>query len=241
LFFASLMAGKAVPDARYAMVAAAIEFAQLGALTFIGPPASPPPSRGVDWAVATAVLAGDFLVAQASRLVAESAPEISWSFAEWLLELITLREAQLTGTADPADLFSSIYEFPARIGALLGDAPADTIQALRDVGFHCGRAFLHAEDILALRGERTRLDTALPAMLSGRISAIPGHLADLPVTVRDLVGDRELRQRALHGATSACMAERDHALRALSAIPPGSTVSIIGPFIDSITSPGVRL
>jgi hypothetical protein len=31
---------------------------------------------------------------------------------------------------------------------------------VRDAGFFCGQAFVHAEDVL-LRGERSRLDTTL--------------------------------------------------------------------------------
>ena len=44
---------------------------------------------------------------------------------------------------------------------------------MREFGRSCGRAFLHAEDLLALRGERTRLDTTRKGMVEVRISAVP--------------------------------------------------------------------
>lgn len=240
LFFGALLAGAGrAPDARYAMVAAGIELAHLGALTFLGPPGARRRTvgRGVDWTVATTVLAGDFLLAQASKLVAESAPEISWSFADWLLELITLRDRQLgpAGTVSARELFASLFEFPARIGALLGGAPAATVEELREIGSACGRAFLHAEDILALRGERTRLDAALPAMLSGRISAVPDYLGGTPVSSSQLARDANLRSRALREATSACRAEREQAIRALAGVNKGS--HIIYSFIAAVTKP----
>lgn len=241
LFFGALLAGGRTPQARFAMVAAGIELAQLGALTFLGPPSTRGYSgRGVDWAVAGTVLAGDFLLSQASRLIAESAPEVSWSFADWLLELITFRDSQL-GPGSPAgarELFASLFEFPARIGALLGGATDRTVDALRDTGSACGRAFLHAEDVLALRGERTRLDATLPAMLSGRISAVPEYLAGMPVSVSRLTRDPNLRSRALLAATSACLSERDQAIRALAGID--KTSQIISSFIASVTKPAVR-
>ena len=238
LFFGALLAGGRAPEARCAMVAAAIELAQLGALTFLGPPSTRPHSgRGVDWAVAATVLAGDFLLSQASRLIAESAPEVSWSFADWLLELITFRDGRLGpgGAVSARELFASLFEFPARIGALLGGAPAGTVEALRDVGSACGRGFLHAEDILALRGERTRLDAALPAMLNGRISAVPEYLAGTPVSHRRLSRDPDLRSQALRGATSACLAEREQAIRALAGIENAG--QIISSFIAAVTRP----
>lgn len=254
LFFGALLAGGRTPDARYAMVAAGIELAQLGALTFLGPPSTqrqppgsprgagpggrPPGSpRGVDWAAATTVLAGDFLLAQASRLVAESAPEISWSFADWLLELITFRDSQLGpgGEVSARGLFASLFEFPARIGALLGGAPASAVEALRDAGSACGRAFVHAEDILALRSERTRLDATLPAMLNGRISAVPEYLAGMPVSSSRLTREPNLKSRALNAATSACLAERDQAIGALAGVD--KTSQIIYAFIAAVTRP----
>jgi menaquinone-9 beta-reductase len=241
LFFAALLANGNAPDPTRATLAAGIELAQLGALAFLGPPPSlRAPRRGVDWARATTVLAGDFLLAQASRLVAESAPEVSWSFADWLSELTAARAARLdpAGPGAPAGaVFASLFEFPARIGGLLGGAPPETVRALRDVGHHCGHAFLHAEDVLALGGQRTRLDATLRAMLAGRISAIPDLAGDQCLDHRRLAADPDARSAALARSAACCLAARRSALDAAAVITAGSAARILREFADALSSP----
>jgi len=241
LLFAALLAGGRRPEPARATLGAGIELAQLGALSFLGPPPGPaPPARGVDWAAATTVLAGDFLLAQASRLVAESAPEVSWSFSDWLAELTALRVRRLdpAGPDVPAGaVFAALLEFPARIGAMLGGASPETVQAVRDVGHHCGHAFLHAEDVLALRGERTRLDTTLQAMLHGGVSAIPEHGHDRPVDARRLAAEPGLRSAALAASAEACRAARDRALEATAAVPSPAAARILREFVTAVARP----
>ena len=240
LFFAGLLADDRKPDVTCATLAAGIELAHLGALSFLGAPdGTRAPRRGVNWPATTTILAGDFLLAQASRLVAESAPEVSWSFADWLAELTALRSGRLDpgGARVPAGgLFASLLEFPARTGAVLGRCPAQTVQAVREVGHQCGTAFLHAEDVLALRGERTRLDITLQAMLAGRISAIPECLDRRDVTVRDLA-DPQLRADALTASAQACLAARRRALDAVAAVPGPVAARILRRFVGAVTRP----
>ena len=141
LFFAAMLAATPVPDIRRATPAAAIELASLGALAFLHPPPPRSSGRGVDWALAATVLSGDFLLAQAARLIAETAPEVSWSFADWLAELADLRATQIApSSSDPSSsdlarpgravtaeaVYASLFEFPARIGAALGGGSAET-------------------------------------------------------------------------------------------------------------------
>ncbi|WP_103343860.1 hypothetical protein [Amycolatopsis sp. CA-126428] len=173
-FYAALVAGGHPPARGHASVAAAIELATLGALAFLGPAAPPREVRGVDWESATTVLAGDYLLGQASRLIAEAAPELSWSFSDWLGELTSLRATVVTTGAGAATVFASLFEFPLRIGAALGGSDDDVF---RTCGAALGRLFLRAEDVLALRGDRTRLDVTLTDLLDGRISALPELLA----------------------------------------------------------------
>ena len=241
LFFAGLLAGGRAPDPRRATLAAGIELAQLGALAFLGPPPSlHAPRRGVDWARATTVLAGDFLLAQASRLVAESAPEVSWSFADWLSELTAARAARLdpSGPGAPAGVvFASLFEFPARIGGLLGGASPAVVRALRDAGHHCGHAFLHAEDVLALEGQRTRLDATLGAMLAGRISAIPDLAGDQFLDHRRVTADPDHRSAALARSAASCLAAQRSALDAAAVIPAGGAARILREFVTALSSP----
>ncbi|MGK3204840.1 hypothetical protein [Amycolatopsis sp. MEPSY49] len=128
----------------------------------------------MDWESATTVLAGDYLLGQASRLIAEAAPDLSWSFSDWLGELAALRATVVTTGAGAEAVFGSLFEFPLRVGAALGGADAEVFRTCGEV---LGKLFLRAEDVLALRGERTRLDATLTDLLDGRISALPELLA----------------------------------------------------------------
>jgi geranylgeranyl pyrophosphate synthase len=221
LFAAALVAGGRPLDPSQAPLAAAIELASLGALAFIGSSPQPaPPERGVDWAVAGVVLAGDFLLAQASRIVAERAPHIAWAFADWLADLTALRAARLDPDADvPAQApFGALFEFPARIGAQLGGASADVIEALRAYGTHCGHAFAHAEDGLALRGRRTRLDTTLAAMVRSHTTDVPLLEPD-PSAPSSAVREAAVREAAVREADQAADRAAREALAAIAGLP----------------------
>ncbi len=252
LFFAALLAGGKAPDIKRATIGAAIELATLGALAFLGP-ALPPaprgaslgghppnaPRRGVDWATTATVLAGDFLLAHASRLVAESAPEISWSFADWLAELTALRAGRLDPAGDvPAGaVFASLFEFPCRIGAMLGGGSPEVVRALRGIGYHCGHAYLHAEDVLAMRGQRTRLDTTLHAMIQGRISAIPEFLAGQRVSGENLAADPRIRSIALAAAMTAGRDARQRAMDTIVTVPSPAAARILRQFVSAVAAP----
>ncbi|ONI76320.1 hypothetical protein ALI144C_37320 [Actinosynnema sp. ALI-1.44] len=174
LFASALTASGGPPDVGYAPVGAAIELATLGTLAFLSPSGHrPPPGRGIDWTMATTVLAGDFLLSQASRLVAAAAPDCSWAFAEWLAELTAMRATRAPATA----LFGALFEFPARIGAQLATTDPAVVRVVRDIGHHCGEMFLLGEDVLALRGERTRLDLTAAGMADRGISSTLGLAA----------------------------------------------------------------
>jgi flavin-dependent dehydrogenase len=240
LVLAGLLSGQDKADIRLATPAAAIELATLGALAFIGAPrAAAAARRGVDWATATTVLVGDFLISQASLLIAEATPEISWSFADWLAELTTLRAAPpgMARQDSALAVFGALLEFPARIGAVLGGAPPAAVQALRDAGHHCGHALLHAEDVLLLSGRRNRLDTSLAAAIGGRISAIPDLLDGRPVSPESLATDPALRSAALAGAEASCRRARDDALRAAVGVPGTVARRMLRQFACAITAP----
>ncbi|QKW38619.1 hypothetical protein HUT06_35195 [Actinomadura sp. NAK00032] len=242
-FFAALGAGGRPPDVAWATVGAAIELATLGALAFLGPsaPARRDGGRAVDWGTTSVILAGDFLLAQAARLVATYAPEISWSFADWLSDLTALRLERVTGPPGPANvpataLFAALLEFPARIGGQLGGAAPPVVDALRDYGRQCGHAFLHTEDVLALSGRTGRLDSTLAAMLEGRISAITDHLAaDQEITADLLNRDTGLRLRAIKAATAESEAAEQRALTAAEAVPDPRAARMLREFVTTLT------
>jgi geranylgeranyl pyrophosphate synthase len=246
-FFAALLAGDDPPRIELAAVGAAIELAHIGALAFLGDPGGADDGRrGVDWPTATAILAGDFLFAQATRLISEYAPQVTWAFCDWLTELTVLRSRQRGGgeeSADgtsvkAADLFGALFEFPARIGAVLASAPPATVQTLRDYGRQCGRAFLFAEDILALGGYRTRLDTTLAGMLANDTSTLP-DLLSADVTPHRLATHPGLRARAIAAATAACDDARDVAHAAARHVPSPTSALILQRFAAAVAAPAV--
>lgn len=228
LFAAALVAGGEIIDPSRAPIAAAIELASLGALAFLGAtPQTGQQRRGVDWATAGTVLAGDFLLAQASRIVAETEPEACWPFADWITELTALRAARL----DPADAtpaeapFAALFEFPARLGAQLAGAAELTVHAMRTFGARCGAAFLHAEDILALRAERTRLDSTLYEMVRSRNSNIP---ADATSAVRAAAYPRIIDD---------CLAAERESLDAIEDLPNPNARNLLEQFVKTIAEP----
>ena len=181
-FLAAVVAGGSPPPEAAAPVAAGIELATLGALTFIGSPeASDSPDRGIDWARATTVVAGDFLLSVATDLVAGAGvPSLSWAFADWVRELTALRTGRLQpdgllGTP-AAELFGALFEFPCRAGAELAGLPLHQSTQLRDHGYHSGKAFLYAEDLRALHARPTRLETTHENLLRSRVSSLPDLL-----------------------------------------------------------------
>ncbi len=172
LLLGSLLAAGGEFDIRHATLAGALELAMMGATAFLGAAPDVREQRGLDWAQVSIVVGGDFLLGQAARLVATFGPTISWAFAEWLADLATLRAQRLAARPGvPADATSAaLYEFPARLGAELAGTDAATVETLRDFGSECGRAFLHADEVLALTGRRTRLDTTLEFLAANRLA-----------------------------------------------------------------------
>lgn len=242
-FFAALGAAGRPPGVRWATVGAAIELAALGALAFLGPsaPTEPDNSRAVDWGTTSVILAGDFLLAQAARLVATYAPDLSWSFADWLSDLAALRVERVAGppgaeTVPATALFAALLEFPARIGGRLGGAEPAVVDALRDYGRNCGHALLHTEDVLVLTGRTGRLDSTLAAMLEGRISAIPDHLDPAEeITADVLTRDTGLRLRAMTSATAESRTAEHRALAAVEAVPDPRAARMLREFVGTLT------
>lgn len=240
LFAAAQMVAGRPPRNEQAVVASAIELAMLGALALIGPGLGGGiAGRGVDWQTATAVLAGDFLLSQAAYLVARYSPDLSAVFADWLAELVALRTESHIGaeTARAIDLFRAMFEFPARVGAQLGGASTDEVQTMREFGQHCGKVFLYAEDVLAVRGQRTRLDTTLDGLLSARLSALPQLLDRDDLSGALLRTDEQVRAEALAAVCNACSAAWSDARKALSELPDGIAKRILEEFVRLLATP----
>ncbi len=206
LMLAAMLAAGGELDVRLATLGGGLELAMMGALAFLGAAPDVREQRGLDWAQVSVVVGGDFLLGQAARLIARFGPEVSWSFAEWLADLAVLRAQRLAGRPDvPADATSAaLYEFPARLGAELAGADPETVETLRDFGSECGRAFLHVDEVLALTGRRTRLDTTLDFMGENRLATdglASGDAAQV-TAARAATAEAEQRGRAGVGQLS---------------------------------------
>jgi geranylgeranyl pyrophosphate synthase len=235
MFGAASCAGGATPENRWAGVGAATELTMLGMLALTATAASVHREhRGVDWPSASAVLAGDHLLAQASLLVAKADADLASPFAAWLAELASLRTTQLFKTRDPRPFFGALFEFPARLGAELGQATSSTVAALREFGRHCGNVFVHAEDFLGLTGRGSRLDTTLDGRIKAGFSALPA-LLDQPITDAELRGP--LRQRATEVSRTLCLDEERTALTFLAQLPDNTAQRILGELCTELAEP----
>ncbi|MEV4150987.1 FAD-dependent oxidoreductase [Amycolatopsis sp. NPDC049691] len=235
MFGAASCAGGAAPDNRWAGVGAAIELTMLGMLALTATAASVHRGhRGVDWPSASAVLAGDHLLAQAGLLVAKVDADLASPFAAWLAELAMLRTTQLHKTGDPRPFFGALFEFPARLGAELGRATGSTVAVLREFGRHCGNAFVHAEDLLGLAGRDSRLDTTLDGRIKAGFSALPA-LLDQPITDTQLRGP--LRQRATETSRTLCLDEERTALTLLARLPDNTARHILSELCTTLAEP----
>ena len=242
LLLAGLTAEGGRPGRELAAVGAAVELAGLSALVFVGSAPRPGPRAGVPWGLTAMVLTGDFLLAEASRLIAESVPRLARSFAEWLGDLVALRASRLAGDdgVTAAAVFGALFEFPARAGAWLGDCSPGVVAALRDIGEQCGIAFLYGEDLLALRGRPTRLSTSMPAMLQARMSAVPDLLpgSDGPAGSAGSLGSAGSDgSAAIAALTAAGRAALDAVAQRLDAVPDAFATQVVKDFVTSIAAP----
>jgi heptaprenyl diphosphate synthase len=140
-------------------------------------------SANTRWHNSVAILAGDYLFAHASRLVAGLGPDAVRITAETFAELVTgqMRETVGPTSADePIDHYlrvvgektGSLIATAGRFGAMFADAPPEHVEALSRYGKHIGVAFQISDDVI---------DIASPADESGKT---PG--TDLREGVRTL-------------------------------------------------------
>lgn len=140
-------------------------------------------SANVRWHNSVAILAGDYLFANASRLVAGLGPDAVRIIAETFAELVTGQMRETVGPTDGADPVQhylrvvgektgSLIATAGRFGAMFAAVPAPQVEALSRFGKHIGVAFQISDDII---------DIASPATESGKT---PG--TDLREGVRTL-------------------------------------------------------
>src|SRR4249919_3686991 len=110
------------------------------------------PSANMRWDNTVAILSGDFLFARASEISAELGTDVSRLLARTIATLCDgqIREVERTGrlTSEEGAYMeiirrktASLIATSCRLGGMLCDAPADSIERLDDLGMALGMAF----------------------------------------------------------------------------------------------------
>jgi heptaprenyl diphosphate synthase len=117
------------------------------------------PSVNARWSNIVAILSGDFLLAQASVLAASLGADVAGLLAATIGELCRGQVLELQYLFNPARSEESYYSAiegktasllatAARIGGMVGGAPAPTLDALTSFGQHLGMCFQIVDDVL---------------------------------------------------------------------------------------------
>jgi heptaprenyl diphosphate synthase len=117
------------------------------------------PSVNARWSNIVAILAGDYLLAQASALAASLGADVAGLLAATIgelcrgqvLELQHLFDTQRTEESYLSAIegkTASLMATSCRIGGMVCDVPADTLDALTQFGHHLGMCFQIVDDVL---------------------------------------------------------------------------------------------
>ncbi|WP_461145387.1 polyprenyl synthetase family protein [Salinifilum aidingensis] len=178
-------------------------------------------SANARWDNSVAILTGDLLFAQASRLMSELGSEASRHMAETFESLVTGQIRETTGPGndtDPVDYYlrviyektGSLIAAAGRFGAWFSGSPAEHVRALERIGQAVGAAFQISDDII---------DIASPAAESGKTPGtdLREGVRTLPMLYALSEPDADPRLRDLLGSPLTEDADVAEALRLLRA------------------------
>lgn len=122
------------------------------------------PSANARWGNNVAILAGDYLLATASRLVSRLGPDAVRIVADTFAELVTGQMRETRGTPDGVDRIEqylrvvhektgSLIGAAGRFGGMFSGADDDQIERLSRLGGIVGTAFQIADDIIDIDSE----------------------------------------------------------------------------------------
>ncbi len=219
--------------------------------------------RGADsanarWDNSVAILAGDFLFARASRLVASLGPDAVRIIADTFAELVTGQIRETVGPPPEQDPIehhlkvldektASLVDTCARYGGMFSGASDDQIEALRRYGRALGVAFQLADDIIDIAstesGKTPGTDLregvrTLPMLYTLASPDADPELVELlagPITDDALVDRAVALLRGSPGLQEARVTLADYAERAraeLRQLPPSPAVDAL----DSLTA-----
>ncbi len=154
------------------------------------------PSVNARWSNIIAILAGDYLLAQASSLAASLGADVAGLLAATIgelcrgqvLELQHLFDIERTEESYLSSIegkTASLMATACRIGAMVSDVSADSLDALTQFGHHLGMCFQVVDDVLDVT--RTEAELGKPAG-----NDVHEGVYTLPV-IHALAGSSELR------------------------------------------------
>jgi heptaprenyl diphosphate synthase len=130
------------------------------------------PSVNARWSNIVAILAGDYLLAQASSLAASLGADVAGLLAATIGELCRGQVLELQHLFDPdrteesylssiEGKTASLMATACRIGGMVSDVSADSLDALTQFGHHLGMCFQVVDDVLDVT--RTEAELGKPA------------------------------------------------------------------------------
>jgi heptaprenyl diphosphate synthase len=197
------------------------------------------PSVNARWSNIVAILAGDFLLAQASSLAASLGADVAGLLAATIGELCRgqVLELQHLFDADRSEeaylsaiegKTASLMATACRIGGMVTGVPADTLDALTQFGHHLGMCFQIVDDVLDITQTEAELGKPTGNDVHEGVYTLPVLYA-LRTTpeLREMLGHklaREQVERAVGLVTAADVIDaslavaRTHASKATEAL-----------------------
>jgi heptaprenyl diphosphate synthase len=222
-------------------------------------------SANARWDNTVAILTGDFLFANASRLVADLGPDAVRIIACTFAELVTGQMRETLGPAEGADPVAhylsvvsektgSLIATAGRYGAMFSGAPQERIDALRRFGEKIGTAFQISDDIIDIAspsaqsgktpGTDLREGVRTLPMLYALAERSPG-VDRLRVLLAGPITDDSLITEALHllrdspgldRAVAALHSCTDSARAELAVLPPGPARNALASVTDYLST-----
>ncbi len=158
------------------------------------------PSVNARWSNIVAILSGDFLLAQASALAASLGADVAGLLAATIGELCRgqVLELQYLFDADRSQesyysaiegKTASLMATACRIGGMVSDVSADTLDALTQFGHHLGMCFQIVDDVLDVTGSVAELGKPAGNDVHEGVYTLPVICAlDTSTELRDLLG-----------------------------------------------------
>jgi heptaprenyl diphosphate synthase len=193
------------------------------------------PSVNARWSNITAILAGDFLLARASALAASLGADVASLLADTIGELCRgqVLELQFLFNADRDEetylssiegKTASLLATAARVGGMVSNVDAATLDALTQFGHHLGMCFQIVDDVLDLTRSEAELGKPSGNDLHEGVYTLPViHAASADPELRALLGRKldwpdveAVRARVLasDGVAAATELARTHAIKA---------------------------